>query len=178
VCPVRGQGSVQLTVKQVALPARGRLLVDGREVELGAAPTAIMDYSHGYLDRHTRWMWACGGTRDARGRPLGLNLVAGFNDGLENGIWLGERPLAVGEARFRRGTGDPLAPWEIESDDGRVQLTFRPEGLRQDHRDLGLVASHYIQPFGVFSGTLKGERGRKVQVRDLPGVVEEHDSLW
>ncbi|HOX45209.1 MAG TPA: DUF2804 domain-containing protein [Myxococcota bacterium] len=178
ICPVRGRGSVHLTVKQVALPVTGRLLVDGQPAELGPGPMGMLDYSHGYLDRQTRWMWACGGMRDGRGQPLGLNLVAGFNQGLENAIWLGERPLPVGEVHFRRGTDGPLAPWEIESDDGRVQLTFQPEGVRQDDRDVGPVASHYVQPVGVFSGTLRGERGRKIQVRDLPGVTEEHDSRW
>jgi hypothetical protein len=178
ICPVAGTGVVQVTVKQVALSARGRLLVGGQPQELGEEPCALVDYSHGLLSRNTNWFWACAGGRDRRGQALGLNLVAGFNQGLENGIWLGERPWPVGEVRFTRGAGDPLAPWRIESEDGRVQLDFQPEGVRQEDKDLGLVASHYVQPVGTFSGTLRGERGRKATVRDLPGVVEEHASRW
>ncbi|MBN2494211.1 MAG: DUF2804 domain-containing protein [Deltaproteobacteria bacterium] len=180
ICPVAAEGKVNLTAKQVALPARGRILLDEQRVELDAGCFGALDYSHGYLAHQTSWMWACaGGKATARSRrPVGLNLVCGFNDGLENAVWVGDRIVPVGgELSFRRGTG-PLDDWQIRSADGELDLRFTPEGVRSDERDLGLISSSYTQPVGRFSGRLPGPDGRAVQVEDLAGVCEEHDSRW
>jgi len=178
VCPVAGKGSVNLTVKQVALPASGRMLLGERTIELDQDAYGLLDYSHGYLDRTTAWMWACGGGRLKRDRVVGLNLVAGFNDSLENAVWLGRDLIPVGPVVFHRDTSGPGAPWTIRDEEGKLDLTFTPEGIRHEQRDIGPLSSHYLQPVGSFSGKLTDRRGREVWLTDLPGVCEEHFSRW
>lgn len=178
ICPVTGNGSVNLTVKQVALPASGRMVLGERTFEFGPGAFGLLDYSHGFLDRTTAWMWACAGGKLKRGRVAGLNLVAGFNDSLENAVWLGQDLIPVGPVVFHRDSSGPTAPWTIRDADGKLDLTFTPEGVRSEQRDVGPLSSHYLQPVGTFSGKLTDRRGREVWLTDLPGVCEEHFSRW
>lgn len=178
ICPVTGGGSVNLTVKQVALPASGRMLLGERTIPFEKDAFGLLDYSHGFLDRTTSWMWACGGGQLKRGRVAGLNLVAGFNDSLENAVWLGGDLIPIGPVVFHRDTSGPSAPWTIQDAEGKLDLTFTPEGTRCEQRDIGPLSSHYLQPVGSFSGKLTDRRGREIWLTDLPGVCEEHFSRW
>lgn len=178
ICPVKGKGSVNLTVKQVALPARGRLIFGDETWNFDKDHYAMVDFSHGYLDRTTSWMWACAGGRTPRGRTLGLNLVAGFNDSLENAIWVGKDLVPVGPVTFHRDTSGPSAPWNIQDEAGKLELTFTPEGARSEQKDVGPISSHYFQPVGTFSGKLTDARGKPVKLEGLTGVCEEHHSRW
>ncbi|MBW2699187.1 MAG: DUF2804 domain-containing protein [Deltaproteobacteria bacterium] len=181
ICPVHGQGSVNLTVKQVAMPVRGRILVDDRRIDLdGSQCWGLLDYTHGYLDRNTNWMWACaGGPASPRAkRRVGFNLCAGHNENVENVIWIGDEMYPVSPVQFHRGTEGPDAPWQMKSDDGEVDLTFRPEGMRSEDRDMGIVANHFMQPVGTFHGSLRDKRNRKVTIDGLAGICEEHASRW
>jgi hypothetical protein len=178
ICPVGGQGSVNLTSKQVGLPARGRILLGERSLPFDAFHFGLLDYSHGFLDRTTAWMWACAGGVDARGHSVGLNLVEGFNDSLENVLWLSDEPIAVGPVHFSRDTSGPLSPWTIRDEHGRVDLTFQPLGVRSQVRDIGPLSSHYHQPVGTFSGTLGDGRSKPIAIQALTGVCEEHYSRW
>jgi hypothetical protein len=115
------------------------------------------------------------------GTPVGFNLVDGFNEGpdgkSENVLSLGDRLYPLGPAHFRFNAADPLDPWELKTDDGAVQLTFRPLHAHRDARDLLLVRSRFVQPLGFFSGTLRFGT-RTVELAALPGVTEDQDMLW
>lgn len=175
ICPVSGIGSVNLTVKQVALPTRGRLLIDEESFELGTDCYGIMDYSHGYLDRTTAWMWVCAGGYQ-EGIRVGFNLVAGFNDDIENAIWIDNELVGVSKVHIRR---EPKTDgrWQIKSEDGRVDVTFVPEGVRTQQQDIGPLSSHYTQPVGTFQGSIATDKG-KLSIQNLTGVAEEHYSRW
>jgi hypothetical protein len=106
--------------------------------------------------------------------------VDGFNESpggaTENVLSLGDRLFPLGPARFRFNAADPLDPWELSTEDGSVQVTFRPLHAHRDARDLLLVRSQFIQPLGFFSGRLRFGT-RTVEVAELPGVTEQ-DMLW
>ena len=70
-------------------------------------------------------------------------------------------------------TGPRDSPWRIRSEDGRVDLTFTPEGYRAQTIDLKVISSRYLQPFGTFSGQIDG-----VAIEGLPGVTEDHAARW
>lgn len=55
--------------------------------------------------------------------------------------------------------------------------TFNPVGAHHEERDLKVVKSHFVQPVGLFSGFVEVD-GRKVPVKDVPGVTEDQDILW
>lgn len=140
-----------------------------------------MDYTHGYLARRTSWRWAMANGRLADGTTVGFNLVEGFNDSdataSENALWVGSRLLPLGRAHFEFNPKDVLDPWRITTEDGAVDLTFRAIAAHREERDYRLVRSHFVQPLGLFGGTVRLPDGA-VEVADLPGVTEDQDILW
>ncbi len=172
---------VNVTQKSVGLLATGRLEVGRRRYALDGGVVGL-DSTHGFLARHTTWRWAMGCGRLEDGTPLGFNLVAGFNgmaEGTagENVLFLGDQLEPVGPATFRFNTADPLDLWQISTEDGAVQVTFRPLHAHRDVRNLGVLRSRFVQPLGFFTGTLRF-RSRDVTVSELPGVTEDQDMLW
>jgi hypothetical protein len=180
IAPVSDGGVVNVTQKWAALPTRGTLHAVGRAFDL-AGGVGGMDYTNGYLARHTAWRWAfaCGTLED--GRRIGLNLVEGFNeanqDVNENALWLGDELIPLGRARFEWNKNDPLQPWRVKTVDGAIDLGFSPIGAHREHRDYRIVKSHFVQPVGHFDGTIKAQ-GRTLAIRELAGVTEDQDILW
>lgn len=166
VCPVPDRdGGVNVTQKETCVPFEGRVAVDGSHAFDGVG---ALDFSHGLLARETTWRWATGSCRADDGTPVGFNLVAGFNDGRENAVWVDGDPEPVGSATVERGDDE----WRVRTDCGTVDAGLAVEGYREEDIDVGLVASDYTQPFGAWRGTVAG--------RDVEGVgvAERHRARW
>lgn len=175
--PVEGRtrsgGAAHATQKSSALRVSGSAWAAGRHFDLGDS-WASLDCSNGLLPRRTRWQWAC-----AHGPEVGFNLQCGYFGDHENMLWLAGRCVALGPVDMRFNPADPLQPWQVRTRDGLLDLRFQPEGARGDDRNLGLVASHYVQPVGTFHGWVKPHaEAEPIAVQGLPGVTEDHDSLW
>jgi hypothetical protein len=180
IAPVRDGGVVNVTLKRAGLLAFGSLTVDGRRFDLDGG-VAGMDYTHGLLARRTSWRWAMANGRLQDGTPLGLNLVEGFNEEAatvnENALWVGDRLIPLGRARFDYNKDDVLDPWRVRTVDGSVDLRFRPLHAHREDRDFKLVKSHFAQPVGRFEGEIRVD-GHPVPVAWLAGVTEDQDILW
>ncbi len=164
------------TFKQLCLAAEATVRIDARRFERSLPHGAAVDFTLGYPPRDTRWNWAClQGTTDD-GRPFGLNLVAYFNDALENALWLGDELIPLGSAAFTIGRPADQGPWTLRVAELDLTLTFIPEGARQDRKNLGLLKHDFIQPFGRFEGSFRAD-GKIVRVSGH-GVVEDHTSRW
>lgn len=142
------------------------------EFDFDDAAVASLDSSNGLLARTTEWMWASGHTKD-----LGFNLQHGYMGKNENAIWVDGEIYPVGNATFEFDRKNPLNEWKITTDDGKVDLTFYPEGARSEEKALGVAASYYTQPIGLFRGTLQVEEGDPIEIEIL-GVTEDHESTW
>jgi hypothetical protein len=164
-------GVANCTHKTAGLPARGRAIAGGREYDLDGH-TAAFDHTYGLLARDTTWRWASAARPD-----LALNLVQGFNGAVENVVWHGGKVHPVGEAEIRYDAGSTLGPWRVRTRDGSVDLTFHPEGERRQDKNLVVAVSRYVQPIGVFSGTIRLP-GVELAVADLVGVTEDHTARW
>lgn len=177
VCPVpeRDHG-VNVTQKEVGLPATGRISVD-RERTLDG--TGLVDYTHGLLARETEWEWAIGSCTAADDTRVGFNLVDGFNNGLENVVWVDGVPRSVGAASFEvndeseDGVDAEGEEWQVTTVCGTVDLSLSVEGTREEDLDLGVVRSQYRQPLGRWRGSIGG-----VEVEEGIGVAEEHLARW
>jgi hypothetical protein len=135
---------------------------------------ASVDYSNGLLARATDWRWAC-----AHSLELGFNLQAGYFGANENALWLDGKIIPLAAARFGFDPGDVLAPWHVSTADGLLDLHFTPEGARREDKNLLVAASHYVQPIGTFSGTVRAGPGApSVAIKQLVGVAEDHRSRW
>ncbi len=153
-----------------------RVTLAGTQIAAVVEARASLDFSLGYPPRQTTWNWASldGVTDD--GQPLSLNLVAHFLNGLENVLWLGDQVLPLAQAIFHYVPDDPLAPWSIRTVDGLVALTFTPDGQRREHLNVGVLKSHFNQPFGRFEGVCVTAQGRRA-IHGY-GVVEAHQATW
>jgi hypothetical protein len=179
IAPVDG-GIVNITQKWAGLLAFGELTAGHRRYRLDGGIGGL-DYTHGYLARHAAWRWAfaCGRLED--GTPLGLNLVEGFNESRadvnENALWVGNRLVPLGRARFTWNRREVLDRWHVTTTDGAVDLTFTPLAVHREERNLVLVKSHFLQPVGTWEGTVRVD-GVTHHVAHLPGVAEDQDVLW
>jgi hypothetical protein len=179
IAPVADDGVVNVTQKWAGLLAFGNLTAGGRTYVLDGG-VAGLDYTHGFLARHTAWRWALAVGRLGDGTPVGVNLVEGFNDESEetneNALWVGRTLVPLGRAKFTYNKQDWLDPWHVRTLDGTVDLEFRPMHAHREERDYKLVRSRFVQPVGTFRGTLRID-GRSVPV-ELGGVTEDQDMLW
>lgn len=179
IAPVEG-GLVNVTQKWAGLQAFGELECGHRRYRLDGGVGGL-DSTHGYLARKTAWRWAFVCARLEDGTPLGINLVEGFNEAgagaRENAVWLGSRLVPVGAAHFRWNHDDLLDRWHVTTDDGALDLIFKPIAQHVERRDLVFVRSRFCQPVGHWSGTVKVD-GVTHQFEAAPGVAEDQDVTW
>jgi hypothetical protein len=180
VAPVDGGGVVNVTQKWAGMQAFGALEAKGRRYTLDGGVGGF-DYTQGYLARHTAWRWAFGCGRLGDGATVGFNLVEGFNEARddvnENAVWFDGKLWPVGRARFSWRKSDPLQPWAVDTTDGALSLRFKPLALHHERRDPKLVKSLFVQPLGLWEGTLS-LGGRQLELKAVPGVAEDQDILW
>ena len=169
ICPsAAGAEALNVTTKRTMV-ASGSIRVGTHRVDVRDA-IGMIDHTHGMLSRETVWQWAIGSGRFTDDdSPVSFNLVASFNDGLENTIWLDGEPTHAGFATFDIPE-EHGSPWRVTSD--RVDLVMGPDAFRAQELDLGLIESDYLQPLGTWRGTIDG----RAIIAD--GVGELHRSVW
>jgi hypothetical protein len=163
-------------------PVEGEVSIGNRRFDLKPdRDVAVLDYHRTYFPYRTHWEWATFAGFDKRGMLIGVNLTKGIvsRDELlnENGIWYGNTLTPVGRVDFRIPK-DPMELWHMRTDDGAVDLTFKPQGQRMERMHLGPVMSSYTQPFGLFSGKLRDGKGMVHSVEDMFGIAEDHAVTW
>jgi hypothetical protein len=172
-----GGGSVDATEKRALLAVLGEVRVDGNRTNLDGALGGY-DYTHGLLPRETRWRWAFVLGRAKSGERVAVNLVEGFTGEVECAAWINDDVYALHEGRFELDVSRPLDPWRIRTSDGAVDFTLTPGGMHADRANLGVIRSQFVQPAGVYTGTLRVPgRGELVLARAL-GVGEDQHVIW
>ena len=186
VSPVAADGGlVTSTVKTAAMPAWGTVTVqDGESTRVITMDggTGGIDYTNGFLPRHTSWRWAYSTGRLDDGRLFGINLVSGFSgigdDAWENALWLDGALIPLpSEARIMCDEDDLMAAWTVRTVDGSVHLRFQPRAIHAETVNLGVFRGSLKQPTGTISGHVMVD-GERVVVSDLAAVVEDQDYLW
>ena len=174
------KGNKAFTTKAAGLKAKGSLTFNGQTRALGDGAQGLLDWTQGVYPRRTQWNWACGTGVSDRDIPLSFNFSRGVYEygQLENTIWIQGRPLATGPMRFDYDGQKPHAPWKIHSSDGRVNLDFIPQGIRQGDENLGIVHSQFIQPQGRFQGSFTLPNGQVHTLGEVSGVTEAHFAKW
>lgn len=145
---------------------------------------AVLDWGRGVWTYHNTWYWgSASGLVD--GIPFGFNLGYGFGDtraATENVLFYNGRAHKLGYVIFhiplKKGKADFLAPWRIESDDGRLQLDFVPVMDRAACTDAKLIKSDQHQVFGHFTGTAILDAGTEIQIKDFFGFAEKVENKW
>jgi hypothetical protein len=170
------EGLVSTTEKRALLAVRGELTVGGRNRSLGGA-LAGYDYTNGLLPRRTTWCWAFALGRAKSGERVAFNLVQGFVGEPECAAWVDGELFPLKEGRFAFDREQPLSEWRVSTSDGAVDLRFKPGGMHSEEKNLGVVASRFVQPAGRYWGTLR-VGGRDLVLEGVLGVTEDQDVLW
>ncbi|TIC89024.1 DUF2804 domain-containing protein [Nocardioides sp. GY 10113] len=170
----------QYTVKDVARPATGRIVVDGVALELPAGESwATLDHGRGRWPYASDWNWGAGSGR-CEGRAIGVQVGGRWTDGtgsVENALLVDGRLTKISEELvWAYDPGDWRRPWRVTGE--TVDLTFSPEHVREATTNLGVISSHTHQAFGGWTGWVRGEGGDRVRVADVFGWAEEVRQRW
>lgn len=163
------------TYKDILMPAQVLATVDGESISYGGNIGSI-DFSKGYPPRNTFWNWASMVGQTASGAPVGINLVAHHNNSLENSLWTEDGAVAISQCVFEYQQPLDKNTWAVRSIDGIIDLTFTPLGKRAENINAIFMLSKFVQPFGVFKGTVL-INGTPQPVSGY-GVTEEHFAKW
>jgi hypothetical protein len=163
------------TYKNLLLPTSVEAKADGQQVSFEGNIGGI-DFSKGYPPRHTFWNWASVNAVTESGVEFGINLVADFNNGIENALWIDGNVLQLSQATFSYSKPAEKSLWQIKTLDGIIHMEFKPLGMRGEDVNAILIMSRFKQPFGVFTGTVKID-GLDHSFIGY-GVVEEHFAKW
>ena len=163
-------------------PSELSVLFDGVErVPDPAAVTAVYDWSAGFFNRHSNWLWSALAGILPDGTTVGANFAALVNESYypENAFWVDGRRTRVANVIFEYDPEDPRREdWRIHTEDGRVELRFRPLGERGDRTRLPFLKINFRQLAGEYTGWLRDEDGRSVRLEKVHGVAEVHLSVW
>jgi len=162
-------GGSEIWTRKTPLRATGTVRIDGVARHVAAA--GLLDESAGYHARRTEWEWCAGVGTTAAGAAVTWNLVRGVHDvgeQTERTVWLDGAPRQADTIEVSPGLD------RVTSRDG-ANLRFTAEAIRERHEKAGpLLASDYVQPFGLFAGELPGG----LVLADGFGVMERHSALW
>ncbi|WP_395244798.1 DUF2804 domain-containing protein [Agromyces sp. MMS24-K17] len=170
----------QHTVKDVARPTRGSLVIDGREVPLAEGESwAVLDHGRGRWPYSMRWHWGAASGIEG-GRRLGLQLGGLWTVGTgmtENALSVDGRLTKLGdELDWRFDPADHLAPWTITGPG--VDLVFTPFHDRHARTALGVIHSETHQCFGTYAGEVTDDSGRVIRIEALLGWAEVVRNRW
>lgn len=181
VCTRAGYNGWAFTQKHTALEVDGNIkwkqlnisLTDGQFV-------GSSDWSCGFMRRETAWNWTSISTMLNDGTRLGLNLACGVNETSfsENTLWINGRAQPLAAAQFEFNRKNRMEPWKIRTSDGKVDLSFVPEGCHKEKINALLVASNFSQLPGKYFGTIKTTDGHQYQLEGVNGLIEDHYAKW
>ena len=170
----------QYTVKDVARPASGTIIVDGvtHDVPVGES-WAVLDHGRGRWPYDVSWNWGAGsGISD--GRVIGVQLGGRWTDGTgstENALFVDGRLHKVSEElRWEYDTADFLRPWRVHGE--TLDLTFVPFYDKITRTNLGIVSSHTDQCFGWWSGQFTTVEGDAIEFEGILGWAEDVHNRW
>lgn len=161
-------GGREIWTRKTPQRAVGTVRIDGVARRVDAR--GLLDESAGHHARRTHWEWTAGVGHTTEGAAVTWNLVRGLHDQgerTERTVWVNGEPRPAGAISVAPALD------HVRSDDG-TDLRFVAETVREAHERLGpLLASDYVQPFGIFSGTVAG-----IALESGFGVMERHTALW
>ena len=168
----------QYTVKDVALPARGWVEVDGVRHAVPDGSWAVLDHGRGRWPYDVHWNWGAGsGVSD--GRVIGLQVGGRWTDGTgstENGVFVDGRLHKISTPlRWDYDLARPSAVWRVSG--GGLDATLTPFHTKRGATNLGVLSSRSDQCFGTWAGTFATPDGT-VRFSGIEGWAEDVHNRW
>lgn len=178
------ESTFQFTTKDQARPAQGRLVRRGVEVAVGATEPAwgVLDVGRGRWPYSIRWNWGGGAGLAESGEVVGIQFGAKWTEGTgftENAVTVDGRLHKIGrELSWTYDWDRPMSPWRVVDPGGDLDLTLTPRLDRHSRTNALVLQMEVHQVFGTWSGSVRGEDGALLQVRDAQGFAEEARNKW
>lgn len=182
-------GGAEMSVKSQALEGSGVLNVGEKSYRLDTVMASI-DYSSGFMNHVTEWLWGSVTGKLEDGRSFGINMGKGFNDSdpraNNNLLWAqdteGQWQIRhLPKLEFEFNPERPLEPWKVSADDPafKVDLEFTPVAMHAEKRNLGIIAADFSQPSGLWKGELTDRAtGEVFRFEGADGVAEDQYVKW
>ena len=152
----------------------GTLRVGEQTIDyLPSRDLALVDEHRSLLPYRTDWDWGTFAFPTDDG-IVGANFVSRPHRDDQHGesaVWADGGCEPLGAITFAPSGDDPLAPWTITSDDGRLDVEFTPQRRKPTLIDYKLVVMDYFMMYGSYRGVLRAG-GRSHDVRDVHGTCE------
>jgi len=166
--------------KIFGMPARGQIKVNDTSYSLPDGKSfAIFDWGRGIWPRKSQWFWGqAAGKID--GEIVAINLGNGYGDdsrGTANAILVGGKLHKLRDVKIDYDPQDRMRPWTFTSDDGRLDLKFRPIFHQDDKQQMLIASTELHKIHGYFSGKLV-LGGQPIQVDGLLGFAEHMAQRW
>lgn len=174
VAPIKDR-PFNFTYKNLDIPVSVKAKVSGKDFSLNGNYGAI-DFTKGYPARITNWNWTSFIGTTESGKSISANIVDKFNDNMENILWLDGQKTVLSSAVYTLGKNPSKDNWQVVTNDKILQIDFKPLGARSENINGGVMKSIFIQPFGVFEGTLT-INGTTEKFKAY-GVMEDHQAVW
>ncbi|MFC7788019.1 DUF2804 domain-containing protein [Microbacterium sp. MAHUQ-60] len=167
----------QYTVKDVARPASGTLVLDGvRHVLQG---WAVLDHGRGRWPYDVAWNWGAG-SGASHGRTIGIQVGGKWTDGTgstENAFVIdGQLHKIRAELDWQYDIADWRSPWRISG--GGLDALFTPVYDKTTRMNLGVLSSSTDQCFGDWSGSFRTADGEFIEFSGVFGWAEEVHNRW
>lgn len=164
----------QYTVKDVALPASGVIVIEGESHPVPEGSWAVLDHGRGRWPYDVRWNWGAGAGVDGD-RTIGLQVGGQWTDGTgstENGVVIDGTLHKISEpVEWDYDIENPLQPWRVHG--GGLDATFVPFYDKQSATNMCVVSSRTDQCFGVWEGEYEG-----VPFAGIEGFAEDVHNRW
>lgn len=175
----------QYTVKDVARPVSGSLILDGVRHDVPCGESyAVLDHGRGRWPYRIAWNWGAGcGPAGVPGVAQGLQMGAQWTDGTgvtENALLVDGLIHKLGvRVSVSYDPADRLRPWRVTGSSGRetVDVTLVPSHERVASMEFGIVGSRTHQCFGRWSGEVSTSEGTW-SVDGLLGWIEQCKHRW
>ena len=170
----------QYTVKDVARPASGSIIIDGVVHDLPDGESwAVLDHGRGRWPYDVSWNWGAG-SGVSGGRVIGVQLGGQWTEGsgsTENAIFIDGRLHKISdELRWEYDTADYLRAWRVRGES--LDVTFVPFHDKVTRTNLGIVSSRTDQCFGWWSGQFTSVEGEAIAFEGILGWAEDVRNRW
>ena len=161
----------------------GSVVVAGDEFIFSEANHSYgcLDWSRSIFPYHVNWCWSTASGK-VNGVPFGINIDYGFGlESSKNMIFYDYLGHHLDSVEYTWDKEDPLKPWIIKSQNGRVNLTLVP--IQADHEGVNLLVlkTKCLKVYGFFTGTVILDDGEEILVRSedkLFGSAEAVTNYW
>ncbi len=163
------------------MPATGTIQYGNKTYAFNEDAYAVLDWGRGVWTRKNRWYWGSLSGKLKDGSLLGWNIGYGFSDrsyASENMIFYNGKCHKLDEITFHPDTSNYLKPWKFTSNDGRFEMVMEPLIDRNSKTNILVLKSIQHQVFGLFTGDLVLDDGKKIHVDKMLGFAEDVFNKW